>query len=258
MNSLDLLVHTRVDPRLPKPLWEQLGQGIRQLIAAGALLPGDRLPSERTLVESLKISRSTVRLALASLEKDGLVSRTRGRGTVVLDAAESSGYGYSFTAEMRAAGREPSSRVLRFACTPANPNQSAALNVEVGTDLWEVRRLRLADGQPMTYHRVFIPCGLCPSLSSSDAEASIQRALAEKSGLTPASMDGAYEAIQLDATEARLLKTRSGAPALRLVRVNYTSAGVPYELAYITSRADRYKLVVHYDGTSASFRKALC
>ena len=48
------------------------------------LSPGDKLPPERTLAADLAVSRTTVREALQELERRRLVSRTPGRGTVVL------------------------------------------------------------------------------------------------------------------------------------------------------------------------------
>ncbi|MBT1622161.1 FCD domain-containing protein [Curtobacterium flaccumfaciens pv. oortii] len=52
------------------------------------LAPGDKLPPERTLAGDLAVSRATVREAMQELERRRLVSRTPGRGTVVLPRSE--------------------------------------------------------------------------------------------------------------------------------------------------------------------------
>lgn len=57
---------------------------LEQLIALGELTPGDRLPSERELAESLSVSRTSLREALRQLEDKHLIERRPGRGTVVL------------------------------------------------------------------------------------------------------------------------------------------------------------------------------
>ena len=58
----------------------------RTLIQEGALKPGERLPSERVLAEQLKVSRSSVREAIRSLELQGLVGSKRGSGTLITTA----------------------------------------------------------------------------------------------------------------------------------------------------------------------------
>ncbi|MGN0071958.1 MAG: GntR family transcriptional regulator [Atopobiaceae bacterium] len=259
MDALDLIAHDGIDAARPMTLRAQIESRIRQLVAAGALTPGTRLPAERQLAERLGVSRTTVRLVYEALEEDGMVSRTPGRGTIVQAVLpqKSDGYGYSFTAEMLAEGRTPASRVLGLEKVAADRDQASALEVSEGAPLWEIRRVRLADGVPLSYHRIYIPVARLEHLERKDLEGSLQRVLAERGGLVPASMDGVYEAVNLDAQEARMLGTRRNAAALRLVRINYSSSGLPYELAYILSRADCYRLDVHFGNGSSTFRKVL-
>lgn len=65
----------------------EVGKALRRYvvgrIASGQLQPGDKLPTERELVEMFGGGRSTVRRALESLEKEGLIGREVGRGTFV-------------------------------------------------------------------------------------------------------------------------------------------------------------------------------
>jgi GntR family transcriptional regulator, transcriptional repressor for pyruvate dehydrogenase complex len=58
---------------------------IAEIIRAGAYSPGDRLPSERQLVEQLKVGRTSVREAIRRLETMGLVESRQGLGTFVKD-----------------------------------------------------------------------------------------------------------------------------------------------------------------------------
>lgn len=70
-------------------------------------------------------------------------------------------------------------------------------------------------------------------------------------------MDGSYEAIALDSSEARLLRQRVGSPALRLVRTSFATNGMPYEVALTIFRADRHQLRVRSDDGVDSFRKVM-
>jgi GntR family transcriptional repressor for pyruvate dehydrogenase complex len=60
-------------------------QQIEELILQGVLRPGDRLPAERELSETLDVSRPTLREALADLEQRGLIATRPGGGTVVAE-----------------------------------------------------------------------------------------------------------------------------------------------------------------------------
>lgn len=60
-----------------------LAEFLKEKIAAGEVVPGDKLPSENELAETYSISRSTVRQALSVLQNEGLIERRQGSGSVV-------------------------------------------------------------------------------------------------------------------------------------------------------------------------------
>ncbi len=68
-------------------MYEGVAQQIHQLIADGALKPGDMLPPERELAERFRVSRSSVRDAIRALELIGLVVPRQGEGTIVADVS---------------------------------------------------------------------------------------------------------------------------------------------------------------------------
>lgn len=71
------------DRSSPVPIYLQLKESVRTLIAQGMLSPGERLPSTRQLAGILGINRMTVEAAFGQLEADGLVTSHVGRGTFV-------------------------------------------------------------------------------------------------------------------------------------------------------------------------------
>ena len=73
----------RIDRDGDVPLFRQIHREIRDLILAGQLPEGFRLPPERQLARSLGVNRSTVLLAYRELKADGLVDAHVGRGTIV-------------------------------------------------------------------------------------------------------------------------------------------------------------------------------
>ncbi|MBN2292717.1 MAG: GntR family transcriptional regulator, partial [Pirellulales bacterium] len=74
-------------PAQALPKHERLKDYLLTELAAGRLKAGQALPSEVRLAEMFDVARSTVRQALASMEKDGLIRRQRGRGTFIDEQA---------------------------------------------------------------------------------------------------------------------------------------------------------------------------
>lgn len=71
------------DGASPEPVFKQIMRYFEQRILQGELSPGQRLPSERALAESLHVNRSTVSMAYDELRATGLVRSVRGQGTHV-------------------------------------------------------------------------------------------------------------------------------------------------------------------------------
>ena len=70
-----------------EPIYRQLIDQVRRLVAGGQLAPGDTLPSVREVAEALALNPMTVSKAYGLLERDGIVRRQRGLGMTVADVA---------------------------------------------------------------------------------------------------------------------------------------------------------------------------
>lgn len=72
-----------VDACDARPLFRQVADGFSQLIAAGVLKPGDKLPSVRSLASQLAINPNTIQHAYRELEDKGYVYSQAGKGSFV-------------------------------------------------------------------------------------------------------------------------------------------------------------------------------
>lgn len=81
--STQLLKLDLKDDRSGQAKHERLKKHLVDEMISGRLKPGQALPCERSLVESLGVARMTIRQAMASLESDGLIRRVQGKGTFV-------------------------------------------------------------------------------------------------------------------------------------------------------------------------------
>ena len=75
-----------INPTDPAPIWRQIEEGVRRLIALGALQPGASVPSVRDLAKDLRVNPNTVARAYQRLTEGGVLSVRRGEGTYVADA----------------------------------------------------------------------------------------------------------------------------------------------------------------------------
>ena len=75
------MVH--LDYRDARPIYAQIIDGIREQIAAGVLLPGEKLPSVREMASSLAINPNTIQRSYRSLELDGWIATVPGKGCFV-------------------------------------------------------------------------------------------------------------------------------------------------------------------------------
>lgn len=77
------LIPLRIDTRSPTPIWSQIEDGVRHLVAIGELSAGTALPSVRELARDLRINPATVSKAYQRLTDVGVLEIRRGEGTYV-------------------------------------------------------------------------------------------------------------------------------------------------------------------------------
>lgn len=70
-----------LNTRDARPIYEQVKDGLRHLVVTGALRPGDQFPSVRALASSLAINPNTIQKAYESLESEGYLATTPGKGS---------------------------------------------------------------------------------------------------------------------------------------------------------------------------------
>ncbi|GAA0987470.1 GntR family transcriptional regulator [Acrocarpospora macrocephala] len=163
---------------MAEALYRQVAADLRAKINTGELPPGIQLPSESALERlyghlsgsrgDAKLSRNTVRLAIAILQNEGLVEARHGRGTFVRErvtftvlASAEEGVEVTdrdaFVAAVSVQGRKPEQLGLRMEIRTASPEVAERLRIEEG-DTVVVRSMnRLIDGRPWSIQESFYP-----------------------------------------------------------------------------------------------------
>ncbi|CUA80415.1 GntR family transcriptional regulator [Anoxybacillus suryakundensis] len=238
-----------INKHSPLPIYYQLEQGIKEMIEKGQLQPGEMIPSEREWAETYEISRMTVRQAINNLVNDGYLVRKRGKGTfVATKKIEQPLKGLtSFSEDMRARGMVPGTKLLAFHTIPASLSFAKQLGIGEGEEIYEIRRIRLADGLPMALETAYVPYALVPGLTEQNVSGSIYEFIEKKLGLTIRSATQTLEASVARKLEAELLQMKEGAPVLLIQRNSYLQTGQPLEIVKSVYRADRYKFMIEME-----------
>jgi len=225
-----------------QPLYHQVYRRLADEIEGGALQPGDRLPSERWLCDELGVSRATVRRAIEELVTDGLIAG-RGRGTFVTGQAlvEPRGTLMSLSELGRSRGLVASARVLSTIVRPATIDEAETLAIAPGAALFELRRLRMLDGMPISLDGNRVPLRLAPSLPGVDFSAASLYKTLEDGGHRPVRADYDVEARGADAEEAELLELEVGQPVLFTTTVAFDETSQIIDIGRTVYRADRYR-----------------
>jgi GntR family transcriptional regulator len=240
-----------LDKRSHLPLHQQLKAIIEDRILSGEWLPGTQVPSERELCEHYQISRITVRQALSALVMEGHLVRTQGRGTFVASPRIEQQLTQltGFTQDMQARGKRPSAQILEAGNISALPNVARALKIKVGENVIMLKRLRLADGEPVAIEIAYLLDSRCHGiLKEKLATRSLYDILTKKYNLKPVRAMQQMEAIACPASEAKLLGTRRGAPVLHIHRTTYDRNGQAFELVESFYRGDRYTFYAELQG----------
>lgn len=231
----------------PVPLHHQVYLDLHAALDAGEWKPGAQFPTERDLAERYGCSLITIRRALGELVREQRLERTRGRGTFVLHPRidrDIEGH-LSFTEEMQLRGLDPATRLIAARPESAGVAVAAALNLELGSPILYLERLRLADGEPLLLEQVHLPAERFPGLLASDLErGSLYDLLKDRYGTRVAKARELLEPILLPAREARLLGRKRGAPALLIEGIAATAEGTPVEFGRTYVRGDRTRYYV--------------
>ncbi len=228
------------------PRYREIEQTLRARIAH--LRPGQRLPSDADLCTEFGVSRMTARHAMAQLAEEGLVRRDPGRGTFVAEPPthRRANFLMTFSREMRRQGRRPSSRIVERTVRAPTESERQELRVAAGAKVMAVRRVRLADGEPVAVEHAVLASRCIASVQAADLEqGSLHEALIS-AGMVPSWGKSSIRAEAASPEDALLLGVAPSEPMLVERRLIYDHRGRPIERTESRYAADRYGLNVGF------------
>lgn len=223
-------------------LYETCATALNREIETGALRPGQRLPSERSLGDALGFTRLTVRRALQVLAQRGLLEPDERRGWQVRSGQVSDSLStlMGFTQMARMRGLVATSQILSLEHRDATFDESEALRIAPGSPMLDLSRLRLLDERPTAIERLRMPMGRVRWPEDFDFTGSIYAAL-EAQGIVPTVADAYVDVVDASEADAKLLGVVPGRGLLRMNCVTTDADGVAISLETSMYHPDRYR-----------------
>ena len=235
-----------IDRQSETPIYEQIAERFINLIEAGRLEVGDRLPAERELSTVIGVSRMTARAALSTLAQRGMIDRDVGRGTFVARAKLEHSLSplSGFTDMAHRQGVAPTARLRAVNELPAPESVAQRLRLTPDAAVYRIERLRFGDGEPLALEDTWLPVALFPALLDHDVRGSLYTLMRQVYDRPPSRAVERLEPRLAEAHEAQLLGITPGAPLMLLTRISYDASGTPVELSQDHYRGDRARFVV--------------
>lgn len=237
-------------------LHSQISQWLRQQIEDGSFVPDQKLPSENELARQFDVSRVTIRRALQSLESDSIIYRCQGLGSFVSDqrAPHQLVRLTDFHEDMTRAGLSASTSLVRFQTVEAPEWILPGLQLDTGTRVVQIDRLRLGNGQAIAFDSTWLPMLYGQLLDPKELETRTIYHILEKKYEIPI-LRGSYiiSADTASATVAHHLDVTPITPLLLMDRTSCTLGEKPVYFQRRYYRSDRvaYEMVLERDPEEA-------
>jgi GntR family transcriptional regulator len=228
------------------PLHVRIAENLRGRILRGELPPGTTLPSEARLCAQFQASRGTIRSALNTLRREGLIGGGQGRPPTVRDTSLGQPFEtlISFSSWANEGGHVPGQRTIEVARRGASAAAAEVLGVEEGTPVVDILRLRLLDGRPAMLERSSFVESVGRLLFDFDPDSGSIYAFLISRGVELNKARHTFDAVAADETDAELLDVEVGSPLLRERRRAMADDGTPLESADDRYRPDRVTFTI--------------
>ncbi len=232
-----------IDKNSPVPLYFQLKQLIIQKLQQKLWKSGEQLPTEEHLQQEYDISRTTVRQALRELEVEGWITRHAGKGTFVTETKVREGtepFNVS-VAFFESFGIEMSWKVISAEWETVPFHIAERLGIQVGEKSFCLRRLRLANQEPIGFTVVYLASNWVDQVELTQAETGGTMNYLTGADLAHCEAERIVEALPASHEEAQILGIKYQDPVLVITRLVRDCDGQPMEHFRGVYRGDRFQ-----------------
>jgi len=237
------------------PLYSRVAAIIENKIVTGQYEPGDKLPTEDDLVQYFNVSKITVRNALSLLEADRLITRTRGKGTFVAQAAPTAKQQYIYTDlnSLDQALKKSDTKPLELMTISVRDSRiprdiRSFFKVSSEAKISRIRRIVTKQGVPYFYEN-YMSEEMAAHITKTDIlkKKSIQAILQEKIGLKVAKGEMYLQAVPAEPDIADLLACQSFDPLIHIQTYFWLEREEPFEIVNTFFSASYFKYKIEMD-----------
>lgn len=233
-----------------------ISAALRSRIESGEVAPGDKLPSERFLMNKYNVARNTARDGIRMLVDEGLVEAQPGRGYYVRGTPRLMRWGAErygralrkrtglspYRAEAAAQGRVPRVDCVSITIEPAPAEICDRLGLPSGSEVVRRENWYYADDQPVQVGVTYIPVSIAvgtPMASAANMGPGSLYARLEEQGYVVHKTREEVSARAANPDEKAELEVPPGVPVLDLTHTSLDERGRPFEVTHFVMRADQ-------------------
>lgn len=208
-----------IDKNSAQPLYKQIKDVINARIRQGTWRPGQKIPSENALVDSLQVSRMTVHRALRELTREGVLKRVHGLGTFISEAPQHASLIQlkDIAEEIRQRNQRHSSKVLVHLKIRASLEIAAMMELAQGAEVYYLETIHYQDNIAVQLERRYVNPGLVPDFMGIDFNKQTSTSYL-MSLFRPDEMEHRVQAVLAGVKTAEILNIDKSQPCLKLTR----------------------------------------
>ncbi|MCL2564944.1 MAG: GntR family transcriptional regulator [Defluviitaleaceae bacterium] len=212
-------------------IYKEIALSLENKIVDGTYPKGYMLPGENELCEMFNASRMTVRKALEELSKRGVIYKVKGKGTFVSKFEIYKEYTLKgFSQIMTEKGVNFRTVVRKFEIVEADLGVSENLRVPIGSNVYNLERVRYIFEKPVGIESVYLKCDAFPNFLSYDfSKDSLYKILERNYGISLSRVEQKIFTIDITGVDAKLLFNKNKATALYIEGIAYDKNTHPIE-----------------------------
>ena len=232
-----------------RPLYVQVMEIISKRIEKGEWGPGEVLPAEPKFAEELGVSQGTVRKALDNIARKKMLVRRQGRGTFVAEHSPDMSL-FRFFRIVDGSGNAitPQSRLLKICRSRATTFHQRMLNLEKGSPVWKIERVRIMKRRPVINEVIILPKHLFPDLDRLDEPLpnTLYDFYQNRFKIFIHQTKETLRAVEAEPRDCKNIRVERGSPLLEIRRIAFNVSGEPIELrtSRVHTKGNAYEITL--------------